>query len=123
MEDKTILEFIEEKEKEGKAAFYVHGNLATMDIDDLINQPVEGLLWDLNRDEVTCSFWIDEGELGWVNNYATQLVIKKLYEKIFELEKEAESLQEQSTTLSALEQAGVDNWTGYGYAMELREDF
>jgi len=36
-------------------------------------------------------------------------------------EKRIEELLEAEAKLQALEQAGVDNWDGYGYAMELLE--
>lgn len=32
---------------------------------------------------------------------------------------ELEQLQADSRKLAALEEAGVDNWEGYGYAMEI----
>ncbi|MEM2159330.1 MAG: hypothetical protein QXN55_00035 [Candidatus Nitrosotenuis sp.] len=35
---------------------------------------------------------------------------------------EYERLQEAEKKLSALEAAGVDNWEGYDYAMEILED-
>lgn len=35
--------------------------------------------------------------------------------------KEYETLKKDSEWLNYLEQAGVDNWDGYGFAYELRE--
>ena len=37
--------------------------------------------------------------------------------------KEYESLQKDAEKLQALEQAGVDNWSGYDYAMEILRDW
>jgi len=36
--------------------------------------------------------------------------------------KEYESLKADSEFLNALEAAGVDNWEGYGYALEMLEE-
>lgn len=36
--------------------------------------------------------------------------------------KEYDCLLEESTWLSCLEAAGVDNWDGFGFARELQED-
>jgi hypothetical protein len=47
-------------------------------LDDVIKQPIEGLLYDLNRlPEVVLTF-IDDPK--WVNDYAVYLVIKRLKE-------------------------------------------
>jgi hypothetical protein len=44
---------------------------------------------------------------------------KNMDETITITKKEYDSLIEDSETLSALESAGVDNWSGYDYAMEI----
>jgi hypothetical protein len=84
---KKLLEIIREKEKEGKIIFQTSEGLAEAKISDIVKQPAEGLLYDLNRDRFTCSAWIREGEAGWVNNYAVALVIEYLMQHI---EKESE---------------------------------
>lgn len=45
--------------------------------------------------------------------------LKHMEETITISKKEYESLLEDSKKLQALEGAGVDNWQGYDYAMEL----
>lgn len=42
-----------------------------------------------------------------------------LNKKIEQLEKENRELKKRDLKLEALEQAGVDNWDGYGDAMDL----
>ena len=37
--------------------------------------------------------------------------------------KEYESLKEDSDFLAALQSAGVDNWDGYSYALELQQEW
>ena len=80
MDKKELQEFILEKEKEGKIVFNTIEGLASIDIDEFINQPTEGLLYDLNRDKVTCMTWINNNQETWINNYAGALVITKLKE-------------------------------------------
>jgi hypothetical protein len=60
------------------------GGLASANIDEFIKQPLDGILYDLNRlPEVVLTF-IDDPK--WVNDYAVYLVIKRLKEKLDELE-------------------------------------
>jgi hypothetical protein len=79
---KKMLELIREQEKKGRVVLLVlDGEVHSMNLDALLQQPAEGLLYDLNRDKVTCSVWIGEGKRTWVNNYAVALVIERLMEQ------------------------------------------
>jgi hypothetical protein len=49
-------------------------------------------------------------------------LIKDLYIKIEQLEKENKELNSDSQMLLALEVCGVDNWSGYDDAMQYLED-
>jgi len=74
-----------QKEKEGKVCFMTVDGLASIDTEEFIKQPTEGLLYDLNRDKVTILSFMDEPK--WVNDYAVALVISKLkddLEKIYQ---------------------------------------
>ena len=73
-----LREIILEKEKEGKVVFAVQGGLMEADIMDFINQPTDGLLYDLNRDKATVLTFINDPK--WINDYAVGLVISKLKE-------------------------------------------
>lgn len=77
-----LKDFILEKEKEGKIVVQTIDGLATMNLDDFINQPTEGILYDLNRSREVVLTYIDDPK--WVNDYAVGLVIKKLKEMIKE---------------------------------------
>ena len=73
---------------------YKKGNIVVAGIDGLqgmpikefIKQPVEGMLYDLNRDEVTVLTFIDNPK--WVNDYAVSKVIVALKKRIKELEEQ-----------------------------------
>jgi hypothetical protein len=53
-------------------------------LDGIIKQPVDGLLYDLNRNEATILTFINDPK--WVNDYAVTKVIRALKKRIEELE-------------------------------------
>lgn len=70
-------ELILQKAKEGKVVFATFEGLMSADLNDFIKQPADGILYDLNRlPEVVMTFINDP---KWVNDFAVQLVIKKLF--------------------------------------------
>ncbi len=85
-----------EEEKEKTKAFlrkeYEKGNVVVNTIEgpviykltELVNQPSEGLLYDLNRDILTIFAFIDDPK--WINDYASSMVICHLKSRIEELE-------------------------------------
>ena len=53
-----------------------HEGLKTMPLDEIIKQPTDGLLYDLNRNEAVIFTFIDDPK--WINDYACAQVIRKL---------------------------------------------
>lgn len=89
--DKKFIDFknyVLEKEKEGKIVIMTWDGVKEANIDDFINQPTEGLLYDLNRDISTILSYIEDPK--WVNDYACMLVINRLMKINKELEKKHE---------------------------------
>ena len=82
-----IFDEIREQEKQGNVVFETIDGFQGAKLDDFINQPTEGLLYDLNRDKPTCATWIKEDKESWINNYAVALVISRLKERLSEYEK------------------------------------
>lgn len=72
-----LREIIFEKEKKGILVLRGFDCYLEIKLDDIIKQPVEGILYDLNRDRVTVLSFIDDPK--WVNDYAVGLVITKLH--------------------------------------------
>ena len=70
---------LNEREK-GYIVFWgLPGELARMKLDDFVEQPAEGMLYDLNRlEEISLTFLNDP---KWVNDFAVALVIRKLVEQ------------------------------------------
>jgi hypothetical protein len=54
--------------------------------------------------------------------YVVEIKVKYMEETITISKKEYESLLKDSKKLSALEAAGVNNWDGYDYAIELMQE-
>ncbi len=77
----NLRNLVSQMEKEGKVVLTTIQGYVSMDLDHMINdQPLEGLLYDLNRLPETIWTFIDDPK--WVNDYAVYLVIKRLKEII-----------------------------------------
>jgi len=77
-EEKNMVELLRKRKKEGKIVFFVLGDLMQSTPEIICNQPADGLLWDLNRDEVTCVTFA-HNDPTWVNNFAVAQVIRFLH--------------------------------------------
>lgn len=77
-------DLILEEEKKGNVVINTAEGLMKVNLNELIKQPVDGLLYDLNRDECTILTFIDNPK--WVNDYACAKVIRALKARIEELE-------------------------------------
>jgi len=76
----------------GNIVFATSEGLMTANISEFIKQPVEGLLYDLNRDEATVLTFIEDSK--WVNDYAVCQVIRSLKDEIDKLKKSSNALEE-----------------------------
>lgn len=94
MSDKSknikIRDLIYANEKDGRVVFKTIDGLMVAKLDEFIKEPTEGMLYDLNRDKVTVSSFLDDPK--WVNDYACALVIEALKKKIDELEAEKKEI-------------------------------
>jgi len=87
-EKKSLKQIILDKRKEGEVVVMGIEGPMSKPLDDFVRQPVDGLLYDLNRlEEVTLTF-IDDPK--WVNDFAVALVIRKLKDENERLQKEIE---------------------------------
>lgn len=73
-------ELIREQEKAGKVVYSSCEGLFAVNIEDFCSQPVDGLLYDLNRDEATTYALNNERA---INDIAVAKVIRYLYKKAF----------------------------------------
>lgn len=80
----NIKETIISEYQKGKIVIATVEGLHTVDIDTIINQPINGLLYDLNRSEETILTFIDDPK--WINDFAATKVIRLLKAKLSEYE-------------------------------------
>ena len=81
IKDKILKEY-----KKGNIVVAGIDGLQGMPIKEFIKQPVEGMLYDLNRDPATILTLINDPK--WVNDYAVMTVIIELKKRIKELEEQ-----------------------------------
>lgn len=80
----TIKDKILEEYKKGNIVVSGFEGLQIMKLEDIIKQPADGLLYDLNRNESIILTFLPNPK--WVNDYASSQVIRQLKKRIEELE-------------------------------------
>jgi len=70
------------KAKEGIVVFMGYEDPMEMNLDEFVKQPIDGILYDLNRSPEVILTFIDNPK--WVNDYAVYLTIKRLKELLAE---------------------------------------
>lgn len=73
-------EFIQGQYKHGEVVLATPCGLVSCDMEELVSQPVEGLLYDLNRDELTTYTLNNERA---INDIAVAKVIRYLHGKVY----------------------------------------
>lgn len=78
-----------ERKAEGRIVYFDSiGRLASCPIEEICDQPIEGLLYELNRGEDTILAMAKADNIQWVNNFAATQEIKYLYNRVEELKKD-----------------------------------
>lgn len=70
--------------KRGNVCFMTIDGIMTCPMEEFVKQPLEGVLYDLNRDTATIMSFLDDPK--WVNDLALTNVLKYLYNRVKELE-------------------------------------
>jgi len=81
---KTIKEIVLEEYRKGNIVIHDYEGLKSMKLKEFIDNSIDEILYDLNRDEATILTFIDDPK--WINDYAATKVICALKDKINELE-------------------------------------
>lgn len=79
---------IKDNEKHGIVTIQSMEGLLSCPLSKLIEQPAEGLLYDLNRDKLTTITLGKNGMERWINDYAVAMVIEYLMKEIERLKNE-----------------------------------
>ena len=88
MDKEELKDFVLNEWREGNIVFRTIDGLHKQKIDDFVKQPIDGQLYDINRDLATCLAFIDE-PMG-VNNLASHVLLKYYYARCQKLERELE---------------------------------
>ena len=80
----NVKQLVLNESKKGNVVIATPDGITGVKLDDLINQPVEGILYDLNRNESVILTFIDD--VKWINDYACAQVIRALKAKVDALE-------------------------------------
>jgi len=80
----SIKEIVLKEYQKGNIVINSLEGLMSAKLTDFINNVADGILYDLNRDEVTILTFIDDPK--WINDFAAAKVIRALKDKIDELE-------------------------------------
>ena len=96
MEVDKVLKEIRKQEKKGNIVFLTIDGFAGVKLQDFIQQPADGILYDLNRDKVVTITLAKAGKIDtrWVNDYAVAVVIEYIHEQLAEAKAENERLRE-----------------------------
>jgi hypothetical protein len=81
--DENIRDIVLKESQDGNIVVACFDGLHKMKLSEFIEQPIEGILYDLNRDEAVVLTFINEPK--WVNDYAVAKVIRALKQRIDEL--------------------------------------
>lgn len=74
---------------------------------DIVKQPADGLLYDLNRNEVTILTFIDDPK--WINDYAVAQVIRELKRQLSQkVEKQELKFTDDIDTIGHCANCGVE---------------
>jgi len=84
-----LREMVLKARDEGKVVMWVlPDQLMTAPVEEFVKQPADGILWDLNRDEV-CAL-SNKDSIRWVNDFAVALTIRQLVKERDELRHDLE---------------------------------
>ena len=76
--EKSVPEMVMEQEKEGVIVFMGIEGAMGAKISEFIQQPADGILYDLNRDKATLLSQYSKDNVRWINDYAVAVTITSL---------------------------------------------
>lgn len=83
-DQEKIRDIVLDARKRGNVVIATFDGLMEMPLDAIVEQPVEGLLYDLNRSEEVVLTFIDDPK--WVNDFAVAQVIRELKRQLHGLD-------------------------------------
>lgn len=86
MNEKNIREIVQQAMTEGKICYRTEDGIYSMPMVEFVQQQLEGMLYDINRDRATVMAFIDDP--AWVNNLALTVLLEYYYNRCKQLEEE-----------------------------------
>ena len=90
MDKEELKRLVLDEWEKGFIVYRTIEGLEKQELSDFVRQPIEGQLYDINRDIATCLAFIDE-PMG-VNNFASNVLIRYYYDKCMRLEEKVKKL-------------------------------
>lgn len=84
-EQESIKEMVLKEWDKGNVVYADFDGLKSIKFEDFINQPLDGMLYDINRDSAIILTYIDNPK--WVNDFALIKLLEYYYNKCKEQEK------------------------------------
>jgi hypothetical protein len=78
IEKDEVRKLILDEYQKGNVVFLSYDGLKTMPLQEFVKQPEDGILYDLNRNEVVVLTFLKDGDPKWINDFAVAKVIKEL---------------------------------------------
>ena len=100
MTTEELQNLILSKKKEGQIVFRSLEGLMEAKMENIIQQPANGLLWDLNRDMVTLLSRASDDNPYWVNDLALANITEFLINKVNEITEERDMWKARCEELS-----------------------
>lgn len=116
----NLYNIIFEAYKNGEISYMVdEGRIMKARFEDFIEQPADGILYDLNRlPEVTMTLFKKSKSLRWINDIAMAYVVRGLKDKVDELEKKIEELESKQQKPKKTTNKGIMNRIGSNQVVE-----
>jgi hypothetical protein len=91
MDKEELQNIVLDEMNKGFIVYRTIEGLCKQELSEFVKQPIEGQLYDINRDMATCLAFIDE-PIG-VNNFASMVLLRYYYDKCKELEEKLKSYE------------------------------
>lgn len=91
MSEEQIREKIQQAMTEGKICYRTEEGIYSMPMVEFVQQPLEGMLYDINRDRATVMAFIDDPK--WTNDLALTQLLEYYYNENIRLKKEIEQFK------------------------------
>ncbi len=88
MEEKELAKKILEEYDKGNICYRTIEGVFSQKIENFTKQPLEGMLYDIERDRATVMTFLDDPK--WTNDFALTMLLEHYYNRCVELEKKLE---------------------------------